>query len=43
MERFVNTIEGYDENYPIKTSRMLKQASEGLFAYLYLDQSDHDK
>ena len=36
-------MEGYNENDPRKTSTMLKQASEIMFAYLYLDQSDYDK
>ena len=36
-------MEGYGENDPSKTNTMVKQASEILFAYLYLDNLDHDK
>ena len=36
-------MEGYDENDPIKISTMVKQSSESLFVYLYLENLDHDK
>ena len=43
LENDVKTMEIYDNNDPSKKTTMVKQASESLFAYLYLENSDHEK
>ena len=43
LEKYVKTMEGYDETDSMKTNKLIKQASEGLFAYLYLENSDQAK
>jgi hypothetical protein len=36
-------MENYDENDVDKTSKMIAKASEGLFTFMYLENSDQDK
>jgi hypothetical protein len=43
LEKFVKTMDGFDETNVIKTGELIKQASEGLFAFLYLENSDQEK
>ena len=43
MEKYVRTMENYDENDTDKTSKMIAKASEGLFTFMYLENSDQDK
>ena len=42
LEKYGNTMEGYQKNNPNKTNTMVKQASKSLFSYLYLGNSDSD-
>ena len=42
LDKYRKTMEGYNENNPRKKRKMVKQASESLFDYLYLDNSDYD-
>ena len=43
LAKYVRTLELYDKNDFAKTETMIKQASEGLFAFLYLENSDQEK
>jgi hypothetical protein len=43
LEKYVRTMENYDENDIDKTSKMIAKASEGLYTFLYLENSDQDK
>jgi hypothetical protein len=43
LEKYVRTMESYDENEVDKTNKMIAKASEGLYAFLYLENSDQDK
>jgi hypothetical protein len=43
LETYVRAMENYDGNDVEKTSKMIKKASEGLYAFLYLENSDQDK
>ena len=43
LEKYVNTMEGYEKKQSKKISTMVKQYLESLFAYLYLDNLDHDQ
>jgi hypothetical protein len=43
FEKYVWTMENYDENDIEKTSKMIAKASEGLYAFLYLENLDQDK
>ena len=36
LEKYVRTMEGYNEYNPTRTSTMVKKASESLFSYIYL-------
>ena len=42
LENYVNVLKFYEENDQENTNAMIKQASEGMFAYIYLENSDHD-
>ena len=43
LDKYRKTMEGYNENNPRKKRKMVKQASESLFDYLYLDNLHHEK
>ena len=43
LEKYVKTMEGYNKPNPNKTNTMVKQSLETIFAYIYLENSDHDK
>jgi hypothetical protein len=43
LEKYVRTMTGYDQTNDSKTSELIKQASESLFAYLYWENADQDK
>jgi hypothetical protein len=43
LEKYVRTMENYDGNNVEKTHNMIAKASEGLFAFLYIENSDQDK
>jgi hypothetical protein len=43
LEKYVRTMENYDENDVDKTNKMISKASEGLYAFLYLENLDQDK
>jgi hypothetical protein len=43
LEKYVRTMENYDGNDVEKTSKMIAKASEGLYAFLYMENSDQDK
>ena len=44
LDKYVKTMEGYDENNLSKmTVPLVKSASDRLLAYLYLENSDQDK
>ena len=43
IDNYINTMERYDENDPIKTNTMAKQSSGSFLAYLYLENSGHEK
>ena len=43
LEKYVSTMTGYDVNDRTKTNKMIKEASEKMFAYLYLENSDQEK
>jgi hypothetical protein len=43
LEKYVRTMTGYDQANISKTSELIKQASESLFASLYLENADQDK
>jgi hypothetical protein len=43
LEKYVKTMEGYDEDDLSKMTVLVKEASERLLAYLYLENSDQDK
>ena len=38
LEKYVKTMEVYDENDPSKTNTMVKQALGSLFVYIYLER-----
>jgi hypothetical protein len=40
LEKYVRTMEYYEGNDVEKTSKMIAKASEGLYAFLYLENSD---
>jgi hypothetical protein len=42
LEKYVRTMEKYDENDLDKTSKMIAKASEGLFTFMYLENSEQD-
>ena len=42
LEKYVDTMEGYDATNPNKTKTMVKNLRKVCFAYLYLDKSVHD-
>jgi hypothetical protein len=44
LEKYVRTMTGYDDQtIGSRTSDLIKQASESMFAYLYLENADQDK
>jgi hypothetical protein len=43
LEKYVRTMTGYDKTKDPKTDELIKNASESLFAYLYLENADQDK
>ena len=43
LDKYVRTMPGFDPNHMAKVNKMIKQASESLFAYLYLENSDQEK
>jgi hypothetical protein len=43
LEKYVRTMTGYDKTNDSKMDELIKQASESLFAYLYLENADQDK
>ena len=43
LEQDVKPMEWYNKNDPSKKITIVKQASERLFDYIYLDNSYHDK
>ena len=43
LDKYVRTMPGFDPNDMAKVNKMIKQASESLFAYLYLENSDQEK
>ena len=43
LAKYVQTMDKYDANDPDKTESLIKKASEGLFAFLYLENSDQGK
>ena len=43
LEKYVKTLDKYDATNIAKTGEMIKRASEQLFAFLYLENSDQDK
>jgi hypothetical protein len=43
LEKYVRTMENYDENDVEKTNKMIAKASEGLFTFMYLENSSQDK
>ena len=40
---YVKNMYGYNKNKPSKTGTMVKQSSEIMFTYIYLENSDHEK
>ena len=43
MDKYVQTMDKYDASHHDKTESSIKQAPEGLFAFLYLEKSDQRK
>ncbi len=43
LAKYVQTMDKYDRNDYTRAEAMIKQASEGMFAFLYLENSDQDK
>jgi hypothetical protein len=43
LEKYVRTMENYDETGVNKTNKMIAKASKCLYAFLYLENSDQDK
>jgi hypothetical protein len=43
LEKYVRTMDNYDENDVDKTNKMIAKTSEGLYTFLYLENSDQDK
>ena len=43
IEKYVKNMYGYNKNKSSKTGTMVKQSSEIMFTYIYLENSDHEK
>jgi hypothetical protein len=43
LGKYVRTMENYDENDKELSNKLIAKASEGLYAFLYLENSDQDK